>query len=68
MWFSVVLMEHNTLPIGKFWPLLFDRLLQTVKLLELDIRIDRSIICQIRNDSTEIRRHKDLDFFHILIY
>lgn len=32
-------MEHNTIPIDQFWPLLVNRLLQTVKLLTVEDRI-----------------------------
>ena len=33
-------MEHNTIPIDQFWPLLVNRLLQTVELLTVEDRIE----------------------------
>ncbi|MCP6484306.1 hypothetical protein NL492_26175, partial [Klebsiella pneumoniae] len=37
-------MEHYTLPLGQFWTLLVDRLLQAVQLFAVDVRIKRLAI------------------------
>ncbi|MCP6606339.1 hypothetical protein NL500_29535, partial [Klebsiella pneumoniae] len=37
-------MEHYTLPLGQFWTLLVDRLLQAVQLFAVDGRIKRLAI------------------------
>jgi len=39
VWPCVVLMEHNSFPIGQRWPLLGDCFLQTIQLLTVQIRI-----------------------------
>nr|XP_032528096.1 uncharacterized protein LOC116778261 [Danaus plexippus plexippus] len=44
VWSGVVLVEHYILPVGQFWTLLDDRLLETVQLLAVDGRIERLAI------------------------
>lgn len=41
VWSSVVLIEHNSSPIGQIWPFLGDCFLQTIQLLTVQFRVKR---------------------------
>ncbi|OAD54714.1 hypothetical protein WN48_06243 [Eufriesea mexicana] len=44
MWPDLVLMTHNSSPIGQKWPFLGDCFLQTVQLLTVQVRIENFAI------------------------